>query len=175
MLTYMSIKDVALDQVAQGNLIPVRPRSRRAVIRRAMFVYAPLWEELGRDDADGISLERKANLRADLDVFVSSETLDPKYLFWLSPVRDLVWEIRSCRDDPSIRIVGLFADKDVFVATNFQRRDALGGWNSEEWKLAKRNALAHWRALFFTYLPHGSKGATIDDFFTGALSARYFK
>ena len=86
---------------------------------------------------------RMGRLDADLEHFVVSPEIDPKYLFHLYPSQDCVWEIRSVRDDPSIRVLGMFAAKDVFVATNFALREDLGGWQSpgmEERKASsKRN------------------------------------
>ena len=172
----MSIREIALEQVRQGLLVPILPRSPRAVIRRAMFMYCDLFRDLERaDDDDYIGPVRKGQIRADLDVFTTSETIDPKYCFWLTPKHDGVWEIRSVRDDPSIRILGLFAERDVFVATNMERRDHLGCFESEQWKLAKRNALVRWRHIFATYGPIGEDGDDPSRFFTGALSGEYFK
>ena len=171
----MSIKDHAKEQAEQGLLIPLIPRSPRAMIRRALYLSRELWDEIEGGDDASFTAERKAQLRADLEVIVSSRTIDPKYCYWLTPQHDCVWEIRSTRDDPSTRILGCFAAQDVFVATNMQRRDLLGGWDSEEWKLAKRNALVIWRKILYTYPPMGANGEQIDDFFTGALQGKYFK
>jgi len=74
--------------------------------------------------------KRVAELRADLEVFVEGRIIDPKYLFLLYPAADCVWEIRSVRSNPSIRVLGLFAKRDIFVATNFAFREDLGGWQS---------------------------------------------
>ena len=69
-------------------------------------------------------------LQADLELFAEGQPIDPKYLFLLYPPAEGVWEIRSIRPHPSIRVLGLFAQKDVFIATNLELRENLGGWQS---------------------------------------------
>ncbi|HTO66034.1 MAG TPA: hypothetical protein VMM15_32830 [Bradyrhizobium sp.] len=117
--------------------------------------------------------ERMGALQADLELFAEGRAVDPKYLFRLYPAEDCVWEIRSVRPEPSIRVLGLFADRDVFVATNIALRETLGGWQSREWKNVKRTARAVWTQLFHTYQPVNS--GNIHDLVTGAVNAKYFK
>jgi hypothetical protein len=117
--------------------------------------------------------QRVGELQADLERFVSSRQLHPSYLFQLYPRSKAVWEIRSVQDSPSIRVFGLFAEMDVFVATNFALRSELGGWESREWKQARRNATVEWNGLFKPY--HPLHGDSVDDVVTGAISGRYFK
>lgn len=88
-----------------------------------------------------------------LEVFVVEASITPKYLRLLYPGDDAVWEIRSVRHDPSLRVLGLFPVQDAFVSTEYARRDLLGGWETREWKIIKRRACAIWRNLFFAYDP----------------------
>lgn len=104
---------------------------------------------------------------------MEGQTLDPKYLFMLTPKRDAVWEIRCTRPDPQIRVLGLFAAKDVFVATHHELRSDLGTFESRAWKDAKRRARTEWQALAHTYQPLSS--ANILDLVTGAVDGKYFK
>jgi hypothetical protein len=108
-----------------------------------------------------------------LEIFVEGRAIDPKYLFLLYPARDAVWEIRSAREQPSIRVLGLFAGRDVFIATNFAMREDLGGWESRAWKDVKRMARTKWGHYFHTYQPLGS--TDIHQLVTGALDGRYFR
>jgi hypothetical protein len=65
------------------------------------------------------------------------------------------------KDDPSIRVLGLFPVKDAFISTNYALREALAelragklvDWQSRGWKTVKRMAKAVWRSLFGTYQP----------------------
>jgi hypothetical protein len=170
----MSIPEEILDaQVAAGRLAPLLPQSPRAAIRRAMFVSADIWGLLeGRTD-DEISEERYGRLRADLEAFVTAADLYPNYLFWLTPRRDVVWEIRSVEDIPSLRVLGRFAAPDVFVALSIEERAELAGWNSPQWKRAIRTCIQRWNTVFSPY--PALEGGDAGDFFSGAIPDRYFK
>jgi hypothetical protein len=154
-------------------LFPVLPRARGSTIRRALFVSEGLHAILTSPQGDQIWERRVAELQADLEVFVEARTIDPKYLFLLYPSRDAVWEIRSVRENPSIRVLGLFAWKDIFIATNHALREELGGWDSREWRIVKRTARAEWRKLFSPYEPR--VGTDVKELVTGALDGKYFK
>jgi hypothetical protein len=169
----MSIEDLIVDKVSRGMLHPLLPKAAGSAARRALFVSEELNRVLDSPEGDTDWERRVAELRADLEFFVEGSPIDPKYLFLLYPARDAVWEIRSARNDPSIRVLGLFAGLDVFVATHFALRADLGGWQSREWKAIKRAARARWRVLFHAYSPLDS--TKIDQLVTGALDGRYFK
>jgi hypothetical protein len=169
----MSIHDEIVDRVDRGMLFPVLPQAKGATIRRALFVSEALNGVLNSPQGNQDWERRVAELRADLEVFVEARTIDPKYLFRLYPARDAVWEIRSTRSDPSIRVLGLFAWKDVFIATNHALREELGGWNSRRWKEVKRSARAHWRQIFPAYEPKSV--TSVHLVVTGALNGKYFK
>jgi hypothetical protein len=169
----MSIGALILDWVARKALFPVLPKARGEPVRRALFVTESLNTVLNSPEGSIEWEQRVAELRADLEVFVTSRTINPKYLFLLYPARDAVWEIRSIRDDPSIRVLGLFAQRDVFIATNLAFRSDLGGWQSREWKAVKRTARAQWRRFFLSYDP--VRGYDVKKLVTGALDGKYFK
>jgi hypothetical protein len=120
----------------------------------------------------GYSLKPGANL-ADLEAFVEGIALHPRYLFLLFPAREGVWEIRSMRPDPSIRVLGRFADVDVFIATNYALRHELGGWRSRAWRDVKLSARTVWTNLFHTYRPIIT--TNVHDVVTGAINGKYFK
>jgi hypothetical protein len=154
-------------------LFPIVPKRPGSSARRAMFVHERLWSVLQSPEGDDQWERRVAELQADLEVFAEGAPIDPKYFFYLYPARDGVWEIRSTRIDPSIRVLGLFAERDVFVATNHALREELGGWQSREWKRVKREASARWRHLFYAYKP--MKGTDIHNKVSGALDGQYFR
>jgi hypothetical protein len=138
-----------------------------------MFLSVELWELLNTAHEDPEMEDRLGDLQADLELFVASPSIDPKYLFHLYPARDAVWEIRSARPDPSIRVLGLFASRDVFIASNCALREHLGGWQSREWKEVKRTARRRRTQLFHSYQPViGTDARTLV---TGAIDGRYFK
>jgi hypothetical protein len=154
-------------------LFPLLPRAKGSPIRRALLISEELHQVLNSSPGDQEWEQRVAELQADLEVFVEARTIDPKYLFRLYPARDGVWEIRSVRNDPSIRVLGLFAWKDIFIATNHALRSDLGDWNSRAWKEVKRAARARWRQIFPTYDP--KIVTSVQLLVTGALDGKYFK
>ena len=170
----MSIEDLILDRVKRGMLYPVVPRSQGEAARRAMFVCERLWRVMNAPIGDDVAWEQRlGELQADLEAFAEGQPIGPKYLFLLSPAYDSVWEIRSTRETPSIRVLGLFAKKDVFIATNFALREELGKWESREWRHVKRIASAEFRNMFYPYGPARTTNA--QRLVTGALNGKYFK
>lgn len=170
----MSIEQLIHWRVNEKRLFPLLPEAAGATPRRAMFLSSELWDLLSADHMVDPDMEdRLGKLQADLEFFVENGAIDPKYLFHLYPARDAVWEIRSVRPDPSIRVLGLFAKKDLFIATNHVLRADLGGWQSREWKAVKRAARARWAQMFHPYMPQ--IGTDVTQLVTGALDGRYFK
>lgn len=172
-LTYMSIADEILDRVGRNMLFPLKPRAPGATIRRAFFVAEELWNDLNSPDGDEEWEDRIGRLRADLEVFVTEETITPKYLFLLYPSDEAVWEIRSVRDKPSVRVFSLFADKDVLVSTDYAKREDLGGWEDRGWKAMKRRAKTYWRNLFMTYNPVVT--VDVSEVCSGASNGIFYK
>lgn len=169
----MSIYDVLDYKVRQQMLFPLWPARQGDSARRALLLSGELNDALHTMTDHPDWEARRGALRADLEFFVTSPTIDPKYLFHLYPARDCIWEIRSVRENPSIRVLGAFAAKDVFIATTFTTREALGGWQSREWRTIKRRASAQWRTLLQPYKPVFGTSAAIH--ITGALTDAYFR
>jgi hypothetical protein len=169
----MSIDDEIIDRWQRGMLRPLLPRARGSAGERAMFVCESMWEELNRTYEDWEHERRLGALQAHLEVFSSGEPIGPKYLFLLYPAQDGVWEIRHPEDYPSLRVLGLFARKDVFIAMDLVRRDELGGWQDRRWKEVKRRAAARWRGVFFTEPPLIT--TQISDVVSGADDGIYYK
>ncbi len=106
---------------------------------------------------------RAGRLRADLEMFVEGRLISvaedpykkPKsaYMARIDPPEDEVWDIRSRDPRPGIRVLGLFSEKDTFVALTYELREALGGPGSKEWRDARERCKTRWRGLFNPYLP----------------------
>ncbi len=111
-------------------------------------------------------------LLADLEVFVTRPWLAPDYLFGLSPKTCGVWEIRS-RMAPQLRVFGLFAAKDVFVATHYEYRSRLGDRSAGSWRAEIVRAHAHWKRVLYPYQP--MHAGNVDELLTGAMDEKYFK
>jgi hypothetical protein len=169
----MSIDDVIVDRVCRKMLYPLWPKRPADPARRALLLSEEVYAALTADRADPADKLRFGELRADLEHFVTSPTLDGKYLFLLYPSPDRVWEIRSVRSEPSIRVLGFIAAQDVFVAMTYARREDLAGWQSREWKQIKRRAGAQWRAMFDPYQPRS--GINPAEHISGVLSGKFYK
>ncbi len=144
----MSIKQQISNLIASGDLVLVQPYVAGDPCIRKLYVERDLYIQIYRNRLGHPDEEMYANLMADLDVYVTSTTLDQNYFKCLTPKTDGIWEIRSKRPYPQIRVFGMFADKDEFVATNLKTRDELGPKTSPEWKISIRTAKAIWRRLF---------------------------
>ena len=93
--------------------------------------------------------ERYDILKADLMDFVIRRNLFvPSYLKQLRPLSRGVWEIRSKRDAPEVRVFGQFADKDVFVAMAHEDRDILEEFEDRAWRFHIRRVEDTWKDLF---------------------------
>lgn len=132
-----------------------------------------LFDKVYEENEDSNKATIFANLIADLEVFVTSPTIDPKYLWLLRPSKQGIWEIRSTRQRPQIRVFGVFAAKNIFVGTHHKLRDDLGGIDNEQWKIEIGCAKKIWRDLFPAY--SHKKTNDPNQLFTGALDEKYFR
>ena len=131
-----------------------------------------LWKILNSEEGDSEWERRVGELRADLEVFVTQDEIDQRYLFLLYPARDAVWEIRSVRTEPSIRVLGSFAQKDTFVAMHHALRSDLG------LAIARLETCeAQRQSILASAIPSYNPVVTTDvkDVVTGAIDGRYFK
>jgi len=169
----MSINEEIWSIIKDGRLIELRPAVTSDMKIRSMYLVRNLHQDIFCKRSDDKEIKRFARLQADLDMFLIGKTLDPKYLYGLTPTSDGVWEIRSTRPNPSIRVFGLFSGKDTFIATHYRERTGLGAWNSTEWKTEIRRSLSVWRQLFPAYNPINSDD--ISQLISGAIDEKYFR
>ncbi|MPZ39852.1 MAG: hypothetical protein GEU95_17690 [Rhizobiales bacterium] len=169
----MSIVDLIADRVGAGMLFPLIPRTLGTSPKRSMLIGEELWRFLQEPEEDPEWEDRKGFLQADLELFAEGAPIGPKYLFLLSPAREAVWEIRSVRPNPSIRVLGRFIAKDIFVATNYALRKDLDGWETREWRDAKLRSRTIWTNLFHPYQPLVT--TRVEDLASGVIDGKYFK
>jgi hypothetical protein len=169
----MSIIEAVWQRIGEGTLIELKPlpQDSNVLFKRKMYLTATLYEELKRDWSDIKKLERFACLEADLLIFLTSATLDSKYMTCLSPFQNGVWQIKSVRPKPGVRVFGFFAAKDLFVATHYVFRKGMKNFNSKEYEVEIRRGKAIWRQLFPTYNYMSSNSLT--DLATGAIHEKY--
>jgi hypothetical protein len=84
----------------------------------------------------------------------------------LNPPSEEVWEIRSLKPKPSLRIFGAFGQRDIFIALIWAKRTALGAAESEPWKEIIKQFKQEWRNYFNEFLPLA--GSYPDDYISNA-------
>lgn len=173
-LTYMSIRDSISDRIAAGDLFPVEPAMPDDPVRRSMVVSLEIRQLLNGPWWSRGMARRCNELRADLEAFVKGDViavcLVPRraraaYMARLDRPVDEVWDIRSRDPRPALRVLGRFADRDLFVALTCASRSKdvawlprapLGNGYSREWRDAIVECKAVWRQLLHPYEPiHG--------------------
>lgn len=169
----MSIREEILRRTNEGRLRQLLPRLSADPCIRRMYLTSELYEDLYKDRSNDSEIRIFAELEADLELFVISETLDSDYLTLLRPETEGVWEIRSTRPTPQIRVFGMFAARDCFIATNYADRDYLGDADSYQWKNEIRLAKETWRNLFPGYTHMKTRDR--NRLFSGGLNEQYFR
>jgi hypothetical protein len=170
----MSIHDDIKYLIDQGRLFQVFPRLPGSPINRVLLANAEVnrlvigpWESTTEEI-------RAGRLWADFDRFIEGRIISvslnspyskPKtaYMARLDPPRDDVIEIRSRDPKPGIRVFGRFADKDVYIALNWEYRERLGGPKEKEFDREREICKAKWNQLFPTY--PSINGNQINDYF----------
>jgi len=146
----MSIDEQILHRVGEGRLVRMAPGHGDQVFR-TLYLTCDLYDEFFLVRDDKVESKRYAEIRADLQVFISSPIIVPDYIKQLDPPREGIWEIKCTSICPQIRAFGMFAKKDIFICTNYEDRDVLDEFGSEEWKNEVRRAKSVWRNLLNPY------------------------
>ncbi len=143
-----------------------------------MFISEEINEVATPPWTDSKTAARFGALRGDLDHFVQGDLISvamkpfdkakSAFIARLNPTRDGVWDIRSRDPKPAIRVFGMFAEVDMFVALTWEFRQSLGGPRSTEWHTEIERCKTAWRKLFPVYGP--VTGDNVDDY----LSGKYF-
>lgn len=176
-LIYMSIVSRVRSLVGEGRLFQIEPLDSSLEVRRVMVVSGEI-QELLNGPWSNDALQRRANrLRADLEAFVIGQIISVSmtpykagkaYMGLLDPPERGFWDIRSRDPNPGLRVLGHFAETDLFVSlvwhprsVEFAGRPPLGDTKEPNWELAKLQCEEQWQDLF---PGHTAKiGDTIDD------------
>lgn len=166
----MSIRDEISEQLAEGRLFLLPPlfagmRTERTILASLEVhdIAQPPWPETWEG-------ERHAEVRAYLDAFtegrlisIAEEPYDKHrtaFLARVDPPTDEVWDIRCIDPEPGMRVLGCFAETDIFVALIGNYRENLT--DARDWRDEIELTKAEWRKLFPTYRPHS--GANLHDY-----------
>ena len=161
----MSIYTEISARVTEGRLYPLQPfmPPEAGVPERRMFLSEEIRSLIVGPWHDTEWQLRCGALYADLDKFVQGGLITvaehpfrrgkTAYMKQLSKWSEEVWEIRSRDPQPGIRVMGRFADTDVFIALSWSYRSSLGGPNARPWRDAIVGCKTQWRNLFPAYEP----------------------
>lgn len=168
----MSIFDEIRDHEANGDLVALRPRfgfgARK--IRRYMFLTNELNSKIQSAIAAGDI--RFAELEADLVNFLVVPEIEKEYLKQLRPPTDGVWQIRSQRVEPTIRVFGQFVARNILIATSFRYRGDLKEFSNPEWDYEKKLTQHTYRQLFPGH--NAKKTTNAHMLFDGAVDEKYY-
>jgi hypothetical protein len=173
LLIYMSIRDEINARLAEADprLFRFEPSLPSDPECRSMFLSAEVKALLDGPWHDQDLRYRAGRLRADLEEFITGKEitvcLEPfaakaAYMGRLAPVTDGVWDIRSRDPSPALRVIGLFAETDVFIALRWAPRSRkpkwttkppLGAKDSREWRDIIVQCRTDWTNLFHTFQP----------------------
>lgn len=172
-LTYITIRDEIKRHDGRVLFEVVRRDLRLAeseAYRREIYASASVNQEITNRFNEPVF----RRLSAQLQDFIMGRTIpialtpDRKKARWArldSPV-DEVWEHRVRRVPPELRLLGRFADRDLFVALNIYEGWELKG--RRKWNAAKERCQREWRMLF----PNSSPvHETIDDYVRANFTA----
>jgi hypothetical protein len=171
-LTYMSIRDEIrrLTKEREPRLFFLPPLLPGVALLRELFVS----EEINR----AVCLpwpstpigRRHARMRTYLDAWTEGRLITvadhpynkPRDTFMarIDPGSDEVFDIRCRYPKPGIRVLGLFADCDLFIALTTTGHENL--ITGRDWRDEREACKAAWRRLFPTY--HPFSGANLHEY-----------
>ena len=167
----MSIREVVESCVDDGRLFELSPVDPGAPRGRRMFLSPDVLSLVETVRTKGYEAGRCQALRAQLDSFVEGvdqigicttpyAANEEATLGLLGPAEDGIWDFRSIKPKPGLRVIGGFACCDFFIALEwaprskpFLDRSPLGPRDSQEWRDIIVRAKAHWNRLLQPYVP----------------------
>lgn len=176
----MSIRDVLRDQLTERRLFVLEPSVPGSPTARTMVLSKEVMDLLTEPWPCAAAARRLPRLRADLESFVAGEVISAclvpykaknAYMGRLDKPRDEVWDVRSRDPSPGLRILGRFAEQDVFVGLScwprsivlqYLSRPPLLDGASKEWSDGIKECKAEWRRLFDPYPAH--TGTEVHDY-----------
>ena len=160
--------------VRLGELHQLFPRLDSDPVERRVFISTEIKGALDGPWPHEEAERRCGELQGDLEAFVKGDNIGmcltayqhrAAYMGRLDMPKDEVWDIRSRRNPPALRIFGRFASVDTFVAFRIRPRsvrvdllnsEPLGGAKSREWQFAIIETLQEWNRLLPNLNPpHG--------------------
>ena len=141
-----------------------------AAVRRELFVSEEIQRAVQPPWEPSEQGARYARMRGYLDTWTEGRLISiadhpyrkpkPTFMARIDPAPDEVFDIRCIDPNPGIRVMGCFADRDLFIALTMADRDALA--TRHDWRNEREACKAAWRRLFPSYPPY--TGATLNEY-----------
>jgi hypothetical protein len=175
----MSIRSEIVGRVAEGRLIQLTQLipSRRPD-QREIFMTRPIADALNGPWPTPSVERRWGQARAILESFTRGDQVVGRMppsknvntvIALLEPADENNWEFRIGDPKPGLRIFGRFAERDVFIAANWEKKEDLIHNTIGAKKLyrdPKVQCSTEWRNLFPAYPAH--RGTTIHDYISNS-------
>jgi hypothetical protein len=174
----MSIRDEIRRRMEETppRLFFLPPLIGGAAVARELFVSQEIYRVANPPWEATDLAARYARMRAYLDAWTEGRLISitdrpyrkpkPTYMARIDPAPDEVFDIRCIDPHPGIRVIGCFADRDLFIALTYTGREDLP--TSRDWRNEREACKAAWRRLFPTYTPF--TGASLNDY----ISAHFY-
>ena len=181
----MSIHDEWMARVREGRLFKLDFLIPGIQERRTVLMSPEINRLVTGPWNSVLMADRCARLRVDLESILGGER---QSVCWtpfkgrtyhkigrLDPPQDFMFDLRSV-DEPGLRLLFHFAERDVLVAHLCSPRSVPVSWlhrvplldrGSKEWRIAIMESNAMWGKLFPDYRPH--RGEHIDDLLSNAV------
>ncbi len=157
-----------------GLLFPVDPWVPGDPIVRGLYVSAEIYSMLEGEHKNVLQEQQWESARAIMDNYVSGRIMSvgdkdkKRPMSLLTPADDGVWSMRASDPKPGIRILGYFAEKDLFIALTWEERLTLGMKFSFAWRRLIKSCKAEWRKLFYPYQP--IQGGNYDEYISNIIT-----
>ena len=165
----MSISALLQAYSREGRLFKVDP-FYRGTYSRGFYVTEPINQLLEGNFPEYMT--RGAALLADISSIAGGHNVSMCFIPYeaegadfglLNPPADGVWDFRSRDPEPAIRLLGGFANKDLFIALTWRWRANLGDRYSQAWRDAIVETTTEWRNMFPAI--NRITGDQVSDFF----------
>lgn len=154
----MSIRKQIEDACDCGALRYLPPELGGADSERCIFVSEEVWDAAysHHHEADPELAELYAGMRATLDHYSMGGQIPVGWtprrkdgaalVARVEPLDSRCWDFRCLDPEPGIRVLGFFAETNVFIALTWHYRDSLE--SSDDWDGAITEARRLWDGLF---------------------------
>lgn len=158
----MSIREEIRARVAAGELFPLAQTIPSDKSVRRIVVAKSINDQLSGPWNNDATAAQWNQIQADLESFVYGAPVtisrNPRraktaFLARLEGEKGQIWELRERTHKPGLRLIGGFAEKDLFVLLHWSLRIDLNNYGSPEWHAFINNCKAEWKRLFLTWLP----------------------